>query len=85
MFFIEHGDRAVFGASPEFLVRLDGRRRGCGRSPGRPAAGSARDAAIARAAGLTKRSAEHVMLVDLGCNDIASVCEVGSVRVDELW
>jgi anthranilate synthase component 1 len=87
MFFIEHGDRAVFGASPEFLVRLDGRQARL-----RPLAGTrprgedpARDAAIAaELLANEKERAEHVMLVDLGRNDIASVCTVGSVTVDEL-
>lgn len=87
MFFIEDGDRAVFGASPEFLVRLDGRRarlrplagtRSRGEDPGA-------DAAIAaELLGNEKERAEHVMLVDLGRNDLAAVCAVGSVHVDEL-
>jgi anthranilate synthase component 1 len=87
MFFVEHGDRAVFGASPEFLVRLDGRKARL-----RPLAGTrprgedpARDAAIAgELLANEKERAEHVMLVDLGRNDLAAVCRVGSVHVDEL-
>ena len=87
MFFIEHAGEAVFGASPEFLVRLDGRSARI-----RPLAGTRpREADPERdiAVGLEllaneKERAEHVMLVDLGRNDLAAVCEVGSVRVDEL-
>ena len=87
MFFIEHGDEAVFGASPEFLVRLDGRDARI-----RPLAGTRkRDADPLVDARLgdellanEKERAEHVMLVDLGRNDLAAVCDVGSVRVDEL-
>ena len=87
MFFIEHEGRAIFGASPEFLVRLDGSRARL-----RPLAGTRprgdtpeRDNAIA-AELLTneKERAEHVMLVDLGRNDLGVVSAIGSVRVDEL-
>ena len=87
MFFIEHGNEAVFGASPEFLVRLDGRTARI-----RPLAGTRaresdplRDAAVAaELLANEKERAEHVMLVDLGRNDLAVVCEVDSVAVDEL-
>jgi anthranilate synthase component 1 len=87
MFFIEHGGEAVFGASPEFLVRLDGKTARI-----RPLAGTRprqddplRDAAIAaELLANEKERAEHVMLVDLGRNDLAAVCEVDSVHVDEL-
>jgi anthranilate synthase component 1 len=87
MFFIEHGGETVFGASPEFLVRLDGRTARI-----RPLAGTRpresdplRDAAVAaELLANEKERAEHVMLVDLGRNDLAAVCEVGSVHVDEL-
>jgi anthranilate synthase component 1 len=87
MFFIEHGGETVFGASPEFLVRLDGKAARI-----RPLAGTrpretdpVRDAARAtELLGNEKERAEHVMLVDLGRNDLAAVCEIGSVHVDEL-
>jgi anthranilate synthase component 1 len=87
MFFIEAGDRAVFGASPEFLVRLEGRtariRPLAGTRP-RGATGEA-DAAIAQELlANEKERAEHVMLVDLARNDLGRVCSVGTVRVDEL-
>ena len=87
MFYIEHGGEAVFGASPEFLVRLDGRDARL-----RPLAGTrsrsddpARDAEIEKELlSNEKERAEHVMLVDLGRNDLGAVADIGSVRVDEL-
>ena len=87
MFYIEHGGEAVFGASPEFLVRLDG-----SKARMRPLAGTrsrgtdpAQDAAIAtELLANEKECAEHVMLVDLGRNDLGAVATTGSVHVDEL-
>jgi anthranilate synthase component I len=87
MFYIEHGGEAVFGASPEFLVRLDGTR-----AQMRPLAGTrsrgadpAQDAAVANELlANEKERAEHVMLVDLGRNDLGAVATTGSVHVDEL-
>jgi anthranilate synthase component 1 len=87
MFFIEHDGRAVFGASPEFLVRLDGTRarirplagtRPRGRTPERD------NEIAAELLANAKERAEHVMLVDLGRNDLGAVATTGSVRVDEL-
>jgi anthranilate synthase component 1 len=87
MFFIEAGDRAVFGASPEFLVRLDGRvariRPLAGTRP--RGASPESDAAIGQELlDNEKERAEHVMLVDLARNDLGRVCRTGTVRVDEL-
>jgi anthranilate synthase component 1 len=87
MFFVEHDGRAVFGASPEFLVRLDGRTARI-----RPLAGTRprdpdpeRDQRVAdELLADEKERAEHVMLVDLARNDLGAVCRTGSVRVDEL-
>ncbi|HEX3464160.1 MAG TPA: chorismate-binding protein [Candidatus Elarobacter sp.] len=87
MFFVEHDGRAVFGASPEFLVRLDGRTARI-----RPLAGTRprnadpdEDARIAdELLADEKERAEHVMLVDLARNDLGAVCATGTVRVDEL-
>jgi len=87
MFYVEHGGRAVFGASPEFLVRLDDRTARI-----RPLAGTRPrdpdpelDQVVAE--GLLadeKERAEHIMLVDLARNDLGAVCSTGTVRVDEL-
>jgi anthranilate synthase component 1 len=87
MFFVEHDGRAVFGASPEFLVRLDGRTARI-----RPLAGTRpRDAdpevdqrVAEELLADEKERAEHVMLVDLARNDLGAVCRTGTVRVDEL-
>ncbi len=87
MFFVEGGGRAVFGASPEFLVRLDGRTARI-----RPLAGTRPrhadpvvDQRVAEELlADPKERAEHVMLVDLARNDLGMVCRTGSVRVDEL-
>ncbi|MBV8373145.1 MAG: anthranilate synthase component I family protein [Candidatus Eremiobacteraeota bacterium] len=84
-FFVERAGRALAGASPEFLVRL---HRGTAEL--RPLAGTRpRGATLARDAILAeellcdvKERAEHVMLVDLGRNDLSRVCEAGSVRVE---
>jgi anthranilate synthase component 1 len=87
MFYIEHGNEALFGASPEFLVRLDGRKARLRPLAGTRSRGAdpAEDSAIAT--GLLadeKERAEHVMLVDLGRNDLGAVATTGSVHVDEL-
>jgi len=87
MFYIEAAGRAVFGASPEFLVRLDGTRARVRPLAGtRPRGETAeRDNAIAvELLANEKERAEHVMLVDLGRNDLGAVSTTGSVRVDEL-
>ncbi len=84
LFYLETREAAVFGASPEMLVRCRGRE-----VETRPIAGTARRGATPRedrelAVGLLsdpKERAEHVMLVDLGRNDLGRVCEIGSVGV----
>jgi anthranilate synthase component I len=87
MFFLDLGWGQLFGSSPEALVSLQQRRARV-----RPLAGTRarnQDPEIDRmtAARLRrnpKERAEHVMLVDLGRNDLGRVCEFGSVRVTEL-
>jgi anthranilate synthase component I len=87
MFFVETPFGELLGASPELLVRLDGRtarvRPLAGTRPrGRDDEEDARIAA--ELLSNEKERAEHIMLVDLGRNDLGSVCEFGTVRVDEL-
>lgn len=87
MFFVDAPFGTLLGASPEFLVRLEGRRARIRPLAGtRPrGAGDDEDARIARdLLSDEKERAEHVMLVDLGRNDLGAVCEYGSVEVDEL-
>jgi anthranilate synthase component 1 len=86
MFHLEFPEALVTGASPEVLVRLDGRRVEV-----RPIAGTRkRGADAAEDAALEqelladpKERAEHVMLIDLGRNDVGRVAVPGSVRLDE--
>jgi anthranilate synthase component 1 len=84
MYFIRMGGLAVVGSSPEMLVRVEGRRVETHPIAGtRPRGGNDED--DLRLAEELKRNekerAEHVMLVDLGRNDLGRVCEFGSVRV----
>ena len=85
MYFLDFGDFEIAGASPEPLITVAGRRVAT-----RPVAGTRpRGANVEEdeqiAAGLLadeKERAEHVMLVDLGRNDLGRVCEYGSVAVE---
>jgi len=85
MYFLDFMDFQVAGASPEPLLTVSGRHVAT-----RPAAGTrprgadaAEDLRLAEELlGDEKECAEHVMLVDLGRNDLGRVCEYGSVNVD---
>jgi anthranilate synthase component 1 len=87
MYFLRCGDTTVVGASPEVMVRLEGDRIDL-----RPIAGTRRrganeeeDQALAsELIADPKERAEHIMLVDLGRNDVGRVSEPGSVQVSEL-
>jgi anthranilate synthase component 1 len=86
MFYFDFNDHHVVGASPEILVRLSGDAitlrpiagtRPRGRTP-------EEDAAIAaELLADPKERAEHVMLIDLGRNDVGRVAATGSVKVTE--
>src|SRR3954447_16898143 len=86
MYFIRMGGVSVVGSSPEMLVRVEG-----SRVETHPIAGTRRrgrnDDEDMRLAEELKRNekerAEHVMLVDLGRNDVGRVCQYGSVRVPQ--
>ena len=86
MYFLDFGDFEVAGASPEPLITVSGPRVST-----RPIAGTRpRGATIEEDRRLAqellsdpKERAEHVMLVDLGRNDLGRVCAYGTVRVDE--
>jgi anthranilate synthase component I len=87
MYFLEWDDFAIAGASPEPLVKVTGRRAEVRPIAGtRPRASSPEeDLRLAdELLGDDKERAEHVMLVDLGRNDLGRVCEFGSVEVAEL-
>ncbi|MFN8061874.1 MAG: anthranilate synthase component I [Vicinamibacterales bacterium] len=84
MFFLRLGGLSVVGASPEMLVRVEGRHVETHPIAGTRPRGR-RDEEDRRLAEELQRDekerAEHVMLVDLGRNDLGRVCEYGSVRV----
>ena len=85
MYFLDFGEFQVVGASPEPLLTVNGRRASTRPIAGtRPrGAGPAEDQQIAEELlADEKERAEHVMLVDLGRNDLGRVCEYGSVSVD---
>ena len=84
-FFMRIGGKTLIGSSPEELVKLAGRTASTAPIAGtRPrGATAAEDAALARELkDDPKENAEHVMLVDLGRNDLGRVCETGSVKVE---
>jgi anthranilate synthase component 1 len=88
MFFLQFGALKVAGSSPEILVRCEE-----GEVTIRPIAGTrprgkttAEDTALAEELlADPKERAEHLMLVDLGRNDVGRVAQPGSVRVDNLF
>jgi anthranilate synthase component 1 len=87
MYFLNFGDYQIVGASPELLVLVED-----GQVTTRPIAGTMprgdtpdEDEALAeRLLGDEKERAEHIMLVDLGRNDVGRVAEPGTVHVPRL-
>jgi len=87
MFFLRLGAETVVGASPEMLVRCHGQRLDY-----RPIAGTRKRGATETEDWMLsedlrsdeKEIAEHMMLVDLGRNDLGRVSDYGSVRVEDL-
>jgi anthranilate synthase component 1 len=79
LFLLELDGLALVGSSPETLVKSDGRRASLNPIAGttQPGEGDAE-----RLLGSEKDRAEHVMLVDLGRNDLSRVCVPGSVVVE---
>jgi anthranilate synthase component 1 len=86
LFYLDYGVFALVGSSPEILVRVRG-----GEVTIRPLAGTRRrgasteeDKALeSELLADPKERAEHLMLLDLGRNDVGRVAEIGSVRVTE--
>ncbi len=86
MFLLKFGDLAVVGSSPEILVRLEGDLVQLRPIAGtRPRGTTPEDDRRLEAELLSdpKELAEHVMLVDLGRNDVGRISEWGTVKVDE--
>jgi anthranilate synthase component I len=87
MFYLRLGDHTIVGASPEVMVRVEG-----GQITLRPIAGTRRrgvdeqeDLDLEKELlADPKERAEHIMLVDLGRNDVGRVAKIGSVNVTEL-
>jgi anthranilate synthase component 1 len=87
MYYLHFGDIQIVGSSPEMLVRVEH-----GTVETRPIAGTRRrggsqtedDALAQELRADPKECAEHLMLVDLGRNDVGRVCEYGSVQVTRL-
>jgi anthranilate synthase component 1 len=87
MYYLKLGDFSLVGSSPEIMVRCEN-----GLVEVRPIAGTRKrgasdeedEALIKDLLNDPKERAEHIMLVDLGRNDIGRVCEYKSVKVSEL-
>jgi len=87
MYYIDTGDAKLVGSSPEILVRLEGRKVIL-----RPIAGTRKRGETEEEDSVLeeelkkdpKEIAEHIMLVDLGRNDVGRVAEIGSVKVTEM-
>ena len=87
MFFVEFDEYALVGSSPETLVKVEGRTVHTRPIAGTRPRGASEEQDRQFAEDLLadpKERAEHVMLVDLGRNDLGRVCQIGSVRVEEL-
>jgi anthranilate synthase component I len=87
MYYCAMGDTSIIGASPEMLVRVE-----AGEVQVRPIAGTRKrgrnededEALVKELLADPKERAEHVMLVDLGRNDVGRVSRYGSVRVEKM-
>jgi len=87
LYFLKLDDVSVVGSSPEMLVKVQGRDAFYKPLAGtRPRGGDEKEDRALEAELLAdpKERAEHIMLVDLGRNDLGRVCEYGSVKVDRL-
>jgi anthranilate synthase component I len=87
MYFLDFGDFQIAGASPEPLLTVNGRQVSTKPIAGTRPRGANPEEDRRIAAELLadeKERSEHVMLVDLGRNDLGRVCEYGSVTVDEM-
>ncbi|MFH1577110.1 MAG: anthranilate synthase component I [Candidatus Margulisiibacteriota bacterium] len=86
MFYLKFGQVKIVGSSPEVMVRLEG-----DEATVRPIAGTRRRGKDAKEdqkmadelLASDKERAEHIMLVDLGRNDLGRVCDYGTVKVSE--
>jgi anthranilate synthase component 1 len=79
LFLLELGDLALVGSSPETVVKCEGARASLNPIAGTIQPGEGDAEALLSS---EKDRAEHVMLVDLGRNDLSRVCRAGTVRVE---
>ncbi|HDQ26041.1 MAG TPA: anthranilate synthase component I [bacterium] len=87
MHYLRFGENVIIGASPEVMIKVEG-----GKAMVRPIAGTRKRGASAEEdrrlekelLSDEKERAEHVMLIDLGRNDIGKVSKTGTVSVDDL-
>jgi anthranilate synthase component 1 len=87
LFYLKIDDMVLLGASPEVMVRLEGRQIELRPLAGtRPRGRTQEEDRVFEEdlIGDEKEKAEHIMLVDLGRNDVGRVAETGSVKVTEL-
>jgi len=87
MFYLHMGERHMVGTSPEVLVRLEGERVELRPIAGTRPRGQSPEEDLSLEKELLadpKERAEHVMLIDLGRNDVGRVCQYGTVKVDEV-
>jgi anthranilate synthase component I len=85
MFYIETGEFAIAGSSPERLVRVEkGKLHATPIAGTRPRNGEDDEKMIQELMQSPKEEAEHMMLVDLGRNDLGIVAEAGTICVKEL-
>ena len=82
LFLLELDGLALIGSSPETLVKCEGRRAGVNPIAGTTERG---DGDAERLLASEKDRAEHVMLVDLGRNDLSRVCVPGTVEVEKFF
>lgn len=87
LFFLRMDDVTLLGSSPEVMVRLEGKEISLRPLAGTRRRGKTREEDLALEKELLadeKERAEHIMLVDLGRNDVGRIAEIGSVVVTEL-
>lgn len=87
LYFLDFEGEEIIGSSPEVLVRVEDRRAEIYPIAGTRPRGKCDEEDRRLEAQLLsdeKERAEHIMLVDLGRNDLGRVCEIGTVRVEQL-
>ncbi len=87
LFYLKMNDMILMGSSPEVMARLEGKQIELRPIAGTRRRGKTGEEDLALEKDLLadeKEKAEHIMLVDLGRNDVGRVSEIGSVRVTEL-